>query len=327
MHRPEFADLLKALERLSPHQLKRLSDCVGELEKRDAIREVISLRGPENRGCPHCAAKAYVRWGSTSSGEQRYRCTSCEATFTTLTGTRFAGLHDKRMLLELVACMAESLSVRKTASRLKVHRNTAFRLRHLMLPHLEKHQPNELSGVAEMDDAFFRESFKGCKCGMPRKSYSRGSPATKRGISSEQIPVLTALSRGMRTCHITVLPPVPTTTAIADALNPVVTSKTVLCADSARYNRALGETLGIKVKLIPPGKHSRGRYHIQNANALHSRMRRWFFPFRGVATKYLAQYLAWFRFFDRHADRERPRHFLLDALGISIASGDRSMPT
>jgi transposase-like protein len=320
MHRSEYAQLLKALERLSPHQLKRLSDSVGELEKRDAIREVISLRGPEVRGCPHCAAKTYLRWGRTTPCEQRYRCTACEATFTALTGTRFTGLHDKRLLLELAACMAESLSVRNTAARLKIHRNTAFRLRHLMLPLLAKHQPNELPGVAEMDDAFFRESFKGCKRGMPRESYSRGTPATKRGISSEQIPVLTALSRGMRTCHITVLPPVPTTTTVADALTPVVTSETVLCADSARYNRALGVTLGIEVKLIPAGKHRRGRFHIQNANALHSRMRRWFFPFRGVATKYLAGYLAWFRYFDRHAERERPRHFLLDALGVSMVS-------
>jgi hypothetical protein len=73
-------------------------------------------------------------------------------------------------------------------------------------------------------------------------------------------------------------------------------------------------------ELIPAGKHRRGRYHIQNANALHSRMRRWFFPFWGVATKYLDGYLAWFRYFDRHAERERPRHFLIDALGISMVS-------
>jgi transposase-like protein len=320
MRRPEFAQLLKSIEQLSPHQLKRLSDSVGELEERDAIGEVISLRAPDSRGCPHCAAKTYLRWGRTSSGEQRYRCTACEATFTALTGTRFTGLHDKRALLELVACMADSLSVRKTAERLNIHRNTAFRWRHIMLPRLEKHQPDELPGIAEMDDAFFRVSFKGRKHGMPREPYTRGSPATKRGISSEQIPVLTALSRGMRTCHITVLPPVPTTTSIADALDSVVTSDTVLCADSARYNRALGDALGIKVKLIPAGRHKRGRYHIQNANALHSRIRRWFFPFRGVATKYLARYLAWFRYFDRHAEKGRSRQFLLDALGISMTS-------
>jgi len=108
-------------------------------------------------------------------------------------------------------------SVRKTAVRLGVHRNTAFRLRHLMLPKLERHQPSQLSGVAEIDEAFFRESYKGRKRATPRAPYSRGTPAKKRGISSEQIPVLTAVCRGTRSSHITVLPPVPTTKTVAAA--------------------------------------------------------------------------------------------------------------
>jgi hypothetical protein len=40
-----------------------------------------------------------------------------------------------------------------------------------------------------------------------------------------------------------------------------------------------------------------------------SRMR----PFKGVATKYLAGYLAWARFFDRDDGHEAARAFLVDA--------------
>jgi transposase-like protein len=320
VRRPEFSRLVGSLGRLSPHQLRQLSDRVGQIAKRDAVRELVALRGPELGGCPYCSAKAYLRWGRTHAGEQRYRCSDCQRSFTALTGTVFARLHHKRLLIEHATCMAETVSVRKTAMRLGVHRNTAFRLRHLMLPKLERHQPSQLSGVAEIDEAFFRESFKGRKRGLPRAPYSRGTPAKKRGISSEQIPVLTAVCRGTRSSHITVLPPVPTTKTVAAALRAVVADDTVLCADSATLYRALGKDLGITLRQIPSGTHKLGPYHIQNVNALHSRMRRWFFPFRGVATKNLSAYLAWFRYFDRHGEDGRARQFLLDALGMSVST-------
>ena len=38
-----------------------------------------------------------------------------------------------------------------------------------------------------------------------------------------------------------------------------------------------------------------GVYHIQNANAYHSRLKEWMRRFHGVATKYLDHYLGWRR--------------------------------
>ena len=42
-------------------------------------------------------------------------------------------------------------------------------------------------------------------------------------------------------------------------------------------------------------------YHIQNVNAFHSRLKKWMDRFKGVATKYLDNYLTWFRFVDAHS--------------------------
>ena len=149
----------------------------------------------------------YSKWSYPPAGEQRYRCKACQKSVTGLTGTPFSGIHDKSLLLNNASCMNESLSVRKTAEALGVHRNTAFRFRHLMTPVLATHQPGELPGVAQAEEAFFRMSNKELKKGMPRKSHKRGSPAGKTGISTEQVAVLTAVSRGSRGSHITVLPP------------------------------------------------------------------------------------------------------------------------
>jgi hypothetical protein len=43
-------------------------------------------------------------------------------------------------------------------------------------------------------------------------------------------------------------------------------------------------------------------YHIQNVNSLHSRMKKWLDRFKGVATKYLDNYLAWFLFIDSRSN-------------------------
>ena len=42
-----------------------------------------------------------------------------------------------------------------------------------------------------------------------------------------------------------------------------------------------------------------GPWHVQNVNAYASRLRSWMRRFKGVATKYLASYLGWFRMLDR----------------------------
>ena len=42
-----------------------------------------------------------------------------------------------------------------------------------------------------------------------------------------------------------------------------------------------------------------GPWHVQNVNAFVSRLRQWMGRFKGVATRYLASYLGWFRVLDR----------------------------
>ncbi len=308
--------MLASLTELNPRQLAVLAGHVGALNGQREVQGLVEERIEHEGACPHCEYPLFAKWGYTPAGEQRYRCKACLKSFTGLTGTPFSGIHDKDLLLDNASCMKESLSVRKTAEALGVHRNTAFRFRHLMMPVLATQQPGELPGVAEADEAFFRRSYKGLKTGMPRKSHKRGSPASKRGISTEQVAVLTAVSRGSRGSHITVLPSVPTAASIEAALAPVMRPDTVLCSDSASAYKTAAKSMGVVLRQIPRGSHKLGPYHIQNVNALHSRIKGWMRPFRGVATKNLPAYLAWFRFFDQALGVVKPRRLLLDAFGV-----------
>ena len=49
-------------------------------------------------------------------------------------------------------------------------------------------------------------------------------------------------------------------------------------------------------------------YHIQNVNGLHSRLNQWIDRFKGVATKYLDNYLAWFLFVDSRSNESTKQH-------------------
>jgi transposase-like protein len=316
MRSRDFDRIMFALGQMAPGQLRLATERVKTLNNAREALNLAEQRIQNVGGCQACGAEDYRPWGYTQSGMRRYRCRSCLGTFTALSGTKYNRVHDKAKLVQNAACMADFLSVRKTARKLQVHRNTAFRLRHLMMPELEKHQPETLQGVAEADEMFFRKSYKGQRGGLPRYAHKRGSPAKKRGLSSEQVPVFTALARGSTQSLVTVLPRPATADALADILRPVLTKDAVLCADSGSACNLAGAKLGVLVRKIPRGMHKLGPYHIQNANALHSRIRNRMRPFRGVATKYLPVYLGWVRFFDRLTTQNGRDAFLRDALGL-----------
>jgi len=306
---------------LTPGQLRAASGRLIELNEKQEALGLVDQRITHLPACPHCSHSDFCRWGLTGTSVQRYRCRGCRRTFTSLTGTSFCHIHDKAKLLENAACMREFLSVRKAARRLGVHRNTAFRYRQMMMPNLSKHEPECLEGVAEADEMFFRQSYKGQKSGLPRTAHKRGSPAKKRGLSREQVPVLTVLARGSKESLIRVLAGPANAATVTAILDPILKKDAVLCSDSASAYKTAAANLGVLIRQIPRGSHKLGPYHIQNANALHSRVKNRMRPFRGVATRYLGMYLGWVRFFDRASDERSGRRFFLDAIGLPTSYG------
>lgn len=58
-------------------------------------------------------------------------------------------------------------------------------------------------------------------------------------------------------------------------------------------------------------------FHIQHVNAYHKRLKQFMERFQGVATKYLDNYLFWFRYLERSkkvARKERVRQLLFNAV-------------
>ncbi len=70
------------------------------------------------------------------------------------------------------------------------------------------------------------------------------------------------------------------------------------------------------------GKHViKGLYHIQNVNAIHSRLKQCIDRFEGVASKYLDNYLAWFLFIDNRgheSTRQNIKDMLLSSFKFEV---------
>jgi len=58
-------------------------------------------------------------------------------------------------------------------------------------------------------------------------------------------------------------------------------------------------------------------FHIQNVNAYHSRFKTWIRRFNGVATKYLPNYLGWYRWLDGNVNALTPQARFLTTVGSS----------
>lgn len=309
---------------MKPSELKRLMAALEALSAEECVKVQQVLQGRERSlhsnvaiaeaeaavdRCPHCGSRDIAKAGS-KGGRRRFKCKAagCGKSFNALTGTPLAGLRKAEKHLDNAKCMVRGLTVRDTAALLGVNAKTAFRWRHRFLESLRAIQPESLSGVVEADETFFRESFKGQRTGLPRPAKKRGTPARKRGLSKEQIPVIVARDRSS---GATLSAKLASRNAkdIGDALLPRLAKDALLCTDGASAYRTIGKNNGIAVKSVP-AKKSSGAFHINGVNAFDSRLKGWMFRFNGVATKYLDNYLGWHRFLDRKGTATPAKRFL-----------------
>jgi len=148
-----------------------------------------------------------------------------------------------------------------------------------------------------------------------RAARGRGGKATKRGLSHEQVPILVAASGAV----VSAVLPVDSADAIKAVLDPVLSKDALLVTDggTALACCAIGMKVSHEVVNQSAGERVRGELHIQTVNSLHERIKTFLRVRRGVATKYLDNYLRWFHLADlQHAPT--PRACLNAAIGPQL---------
>jgi transposase-like protein len=274
------------------------------LEQRQEVHELLFGRPPEaevvasiedrmasERRCPHCGSNGVVKRGR-ANGLRRYRCKACGKSFNALTGTPWARLRHKECWLAFAETLSAGATVRGSANHCGVATTTAFRWRHRFLRAVQTGTA-PLRGIVEADETFILDSRKGERH-LERPARKRGGKAAKRGLSREQVPVLVAADRSGTTLSA-VLPEV-SAKAIQAVLEPVVDKDALLVTDGASVYPPCAAALGVSHEALnqSTGERVRGDLHIQTVNNRHQRLKTFLAPFRGIATKYLANYLRWF---------------------------------
>ncbi len=317
MKTPSFNQLVERLRRqlvgLSQKQVATVRDLAAAFAAHGHCLDLIEQYGRDHPGCPHCHGTCIQRHGY-ASGLQRYRCQDCRRTYNALTGTPLAHLRLRSKWLPYLECMLDSQTVRKAAETVAIHRNTSFRWRHRFLAGAQRKRPAQVQGIVEADETYLLESQKGSR-NLTRPARHRGGVADTRGITKQHDCILVARDRAGHTLDwVTGRGPVSAQQADR-CLRPVLARDAVLVTDGAMAYRRFSQDAGIAHKPLNQraGVRVDGPYHLQNVNGYHSRFKAWLARFRGVASRYLQNYLGWRRALDTHSIG-MPDQFLLAAI-------------
>ena len=158
------------------------------------LEATILSRFAQNPECPKCKGHRISRWG-IRNGRQRYRCVTCSATFNAFSNTPLARLRHPGKWNNYLTGMTYSMTLRPAASEYGINLKTAFLWRHRFLEVINDDQAEDLCGITELDETFFRESFKGQREGLPRPARKRGNDPNK----ARKVPVMVARDRERHT--------------------------------------------------------------------------------------------------------------------------------
>lgn len=291
----KFEDRLFVIEVLSNNS-SNLSQC------NDLADFLTEKRFSNGKVCPICGCVNIVCNGHQKDGKQRYKCKDCGKTFVITSNSIVSGTRKSLVTWGMfVQCTINQYSLRKTAKRCGIHKNTAFIWRHKLLDALQDVLSlTVLEGIIEADETFFSVSYKGNHKNstfvMPRKPHRRGSSIHTRGLSHEKVCVPCAISRnGYAVSTISNLGRISIRN-LHNAFDNKLQSNSILCTDKLASYIQFSRDNNLNLIQLRSGKSIQGIYHIQHINRYHGDLKDFIRSFKGVSTKYLNNYLTLFSF-------------------------------
>ncbi|WDE09433.1 IS1595 family transposase [Thalassomonas haliotis] len=304
--------ITKALFSMTPAQREKVHQSIQALDAEISTDELIQPLFDVSSQCPHCHSRHLKKWGK-SGAIQRYRCKDCQKTFNNKTNTPLAKLHKCHLWEEYARCMVLKLTLREAADICGINLKTAFLWRHRFLMAQAGKNQDKLSGIIEVDEFFLARSEKGSKTlAHQKKPRKRGGNLDKR-TKEGQVTVLLSIDRSNH--MINAILSADTRAEIAAHLTENITENSVLCSDGSwsyveiakQKNCDHKRLINNQVRVIDKV------YHIQTVNGAIAHFKGWVNgKMKGVATKYLSNYLAWFK--ESHAKLDK-QQILVAAYG------------
>ncbi len=279
-------------------KLKEALDVVKN--RKQTISKTASFEKNENI-CPHCHGCNVIKNGHTKDNVQTYKCKDCGKRFNDLTLTIFAASRLTYEQIEIfLQCFKDKVSLRKTAKRMGVNRNTVHLLRLKMMDTFKNTKKEiKLSGEVEADEIYRAINLKGTKPkNMPRFSKHRTSKGTStRGISSHKVCIESAVDEN-DTIFFEIVGTGPITSDMVKAsLGQKLGNVSKLTTDCKTSYESLAKEKHLNLKQVKSECYTDDEGNsLANVNSLHSGLTTFLSVFRGVSTKHLQGYLDWYTF-------------------------------
>jgi transposase-like protein len=262
------------------------------------IEGILGALNFEKSSCPHCGSRSFVKHGRTSLGRQRHRCRECRKTFSETTGTPF--MYSKKTLKTWAGylfCLEGRLTLRSISKLLGMNLSTAFSWRHKILSVAETKTDTVLTETIEVNEFWLKENFKGC-----RKINPHFRDAEKRYLimmlscrdSQGNILLRAAARKGLRKLDYT---------EISDILSPVIDRCKMLVTTSNLFYISFAKKKKLKLCMPCSASYRRPGFSLKNAEIQARGFKGFLKRFRSVASKYLSNYMNWYRIMLKRSGR------------------------
>ena len=267
------------------------------IENNKTKESIILLKLKNNYRCPYCGSNNICKNGHTGKSQQ-FRCNNCHKNYSSKTNTIF--FHTRKTIelwQEYIELFSQGLSLRKIVEKMnnKISYPTSFYWRHKILEVMKNFDNHDkLDGIVEADETFFEESQKGSRK-MTRKPRKRGYSCCSY-TQKKKVCVLTAIDRNKHSfnkpvCygHIG--------TEQAMILQHRISNGSILITDGEHSYKRLKDVKLKQLKFGKPQMKDNKIIHMNTINSFHSGLKKFMIRFNGVATKYLDNYVNYFREF------------------------------
>jgi len=305
MKTPEaIKEEFKQLPGLIQEQL--LDELLSDFENRgqvldNTIEEIKQSR--IKKPCPHCESTSVYKRGS-QNGVQMYQCRTCKKWYSQTTGTPLWDIKLKHKWQGFLRCFEKGMTIKKISIELEISIQTSFDWRHKLLSALNNYTPDKLGNTVECDELELSLSQKGFRH-LERKPRKRASDFKRNDESEEPtvVQVVTLVERHGEKYLKAVESKRLSTKEISLAIEGKLNDDTTLITDKhPSYKSFAKEHIALKHKTVLAKDHVNKedrKIHLQHVNNLHSQLRDFLKPFKGVSSKYLQNYLNWFAYADK----------------------------
>ena len=238
--------------------------------------------------CPRCRCE-YVTKAGVHNGRQVYKCKSCKYQFRETAKSLVYHLHKYPLILDYLKCMLEGKSLRTCASEVGISLPTSFRWRHKILSAIQGLEGGiSFTGITETDELLMQYSEKGRRY----KSWEEKEQAMKTVHPNVAVLVMTDREGNLLLKHTGENR--VQNSQIKKELKRRVSEDNLICfKPNEEFQQAIIESPSKKV-LIRRKTKGLAVYSLNIAEKKINNFLIWMMRFRGVATKYLQNYLMWF---------------------------------